>query len=251
MTNARAARSAREKAAAMQAEAAKREARRRNILVALSAVVAVAVIVGAAFLIRAAQQEGEDAASPGSSVAPRNITNNAVVEGQSSAPVTLTVYEDFQCPACAAFEQLNAEQIAGWVKDGTVKVEYRIISILDHQSSDEYSTRSANAAAAVTDLAPAGFTTFHASLFAEQPAEGGPGLPDDRLVELAVAAGAVEADVRPAIEDRKFAGWVKTVTDEATNGGLKGTPTVKVNGEELQDYAAETVKKAVEEAAKG
>lgn len=249
MTNARASRTAREKAAAMQAEAARKEARRKSLLVALAAGLAVAVIIGVSVLIKVASDNSNEASPDGGSSTPRNITNNAFVVGDSAAPVTLTIYEDFQCPACQAFEQLNADQIQGWVDAGTVKVEYRTVAILDHQSTDDYSTRSANAAAAVIDVAPTAFEAFHTALFANQPAEGGPGLTDDKLIELAVAAGAPEADVRTAVTDLAFAGWVESATKEATEGGLQGTPTLKVNGEEVKDYAPETVKKAVEAAA--
>ncbi len=255
MVNARQAKSAREKAAAMQAEMARKEARRRTLFISLAVMAAIAVVVAAGVIIRLAQDE--NAAAQGGDQVPSNFVRSGedgpwgFTVGQADAPVTLVAYEDFQCPACKSFEELNAEQIDGWIADGTVKVEYRPISILDRASPDEYATRAMNAAAAVVDTKPEAFPAYHKALYENQTQEGSPGLTDDKLVELAVAAGAVEAEVRPLIEDRAFGQWVADQTEAATADGVQGTPTLRVNGETLENFAPETVKAAVEKATAG
>lgn len=248
MTNARQARTAREKSAALQAEAAAKARQRRVVVVAATVISAIVVIVGASVLIRAAQQESEQKAAVNT---PANITDGAFVDGEASAPVTIRVYSDFLCPVCRQFEEQNAGQIAAWVAEGKVKVEYKPIAILDRLSSDEYPTRAASAAFAVADAAPSSWVAFHKLLFENQPAENGPGLTDDQLVELAVRAGAEEAAVRPNIESQKFAGFARKQTEAATSGPDKvtGTPTVLVNGELLKNWSADQVKAAVEAAA--
>lgn len=247
MTNARQARSAREKSAAMQAEAAKQAARQRTILVAFAVIGALILVAGAAVVIRTAQQSAEEKAAVDT---PANMTDNAFVVGEATAPVTLRVYEDFQCPVCAQFEQTNREQIAAWVADGTVKIEYKPISILDRTSPDQYSTRAAAAAAAVANSAPDAWVAFHTALFDNQPTEGDPGLTAEKMTELAVAAGADEATVGPDIEGVTFSGFVTRATEEATSGDDKvtGTPTVIVNGENVDDWSAAGLKAAVEAA---
>jgi protein-disulfide isomerase len=247
MTNAQKSRQTREKVAAMRAEAARREARARNTRIVVVVAAVLAVLVAAGIIIQAARHEQQAASSP-----PRNTTGGSgIVVGNAAAPVTVMFYEDFLCPVCKQAHQANDAQLDQWVKDGTVKVQYQPIAFLDRSSTDEYSTRALNAAAAVIDLHPAGFEQFQQSLYDSQPAEGGPGLTDDQLIQFAVAAGAPKDQVSTDVRTRRFAGWVKDVTDESSRRGISATPTIKVNGTTLKDWTPEQLKAAVEAAAKG
>jgi protein-disulfide isomerase len=248
MTNARQARTAREKSAALQAEAAQSASRRRVLGIAGAVIAAIIVIVGATVLIRTAQQEAEVATAVAT---PANTTDGAFIDGQATAPVTIRIYADYICPYCAKFESDNQAQISAWVADGTAKVEYKPIALLDQASTDGYSTRATNAAWVVADTTPSAFAKYHTLLFQQQPKEGGPGLTDDQLVQLAVQAGAPEATVRPGIEAKKFAGFVTKTSKDATSGPDKvtGTPTVMVNGEIVKDWTPAKFKETVEAAA--
>jgi protein-disulfide isomerase len=245
MTNARTARTTREKAAALRAEQARRDARRRSMIVTGAVAAVLALVVAGFVLVQALQR---DAGSRTAAATPSTGADGSVVVGRADAPVTLAVYEDFQCPACKAFEDANHDQLSRWIDDGTVKVEYRPIAFLDRASTDDYSTRALNAAATVLDLAPDGYRSFHDALYAEQPAEGGPGLSDDRLVELAVAAGAPRAEARAAIEGLNYGPWVASVTERASKDGVNSTPTVVVNGTTVADRSPAGLAAAVQAA---
>ena len=132
-----------------------------------------------------------------------------------------------------------------------MKVEYHPIAFLDRSSTDDYSTRALNAAATVLDLAPQGFAKFHAALYAEQPAEGGAGLSDARLLELAVAAGAPDARARAAIDGLTYRSWTAKVTEAASKDGVDQTPTVTVNGKAVADHSPAAIAAAVQAALKG
>lgn len=174
------------------------------------------------------------------------VVDGGVVTGESSAPVTVTVYADYLCPFCARFEG----EVSPWLDEqreaGEVAVDYRPISILDNASSTRYSTRAANAAACVADTSPDSFADVNVALFAAQPPEGGPGLPDEDLVRIAEDAGAT--DVEACVADRTFTDWVATVTDQASRDGVTSTPTVLVDGEPVE-ASLEAVQAAVEAAA--
>jgi protein-disulfide isomerase len=244
MTNARTARSTREKAAALRAEAARREARRRSILVTGVVAAVLAAVVGVFVLVTTLQRE----AGTSGTATPANAAAGSVAVGRADAPVTVVAYEDFQCPACKSFEDANGDQLARWVADGSVRVEYRPIAFLDRASTDDYSTRALNAAATVLDLAPGGFRQFHDALFAEQPAEGGPGLTDARLLELAVAAGAPREQAEAAIDGLRYESWTAKVTEDASKAGVNSTPTVIVDGTTLADHSPAAVAAAVRSA---
>ena len=75
------------------------------------------------------------------------------------------------------------------MKAGDVSVEYRVLPFL--AGIDDYSPRSANAFAVVLDASgPEVAKKFHDLLFANQPPEGGDGLPDEQLITYANQAGA-------------------------------------------------------------
>ena len=233
---------------AAEQEAERLRSRKRTQLIAgvtVAAVVVAALLV--AVLVQSARTDTDDAVAPANTAAGTARTGFAV--GPADAPVTVDVYEDYLCPACRAFEEDAAETLDQLVAAGEVQVRYRPVAILDRLSDDEYSTRSASAAAVVADVAGVdAFRSFSASLFDRQPAEGGPGLSDDELVELAAQAGADGEEVATRIRERRFGDWVAAATDRASRDGLTGTPWILVDGEPLPAPPAQALTDAVEAA---
>jgi protein-disulfide isomerase len=246
MTSGKATRDSREaKAAARRAAAARAEARRKNTIRIAVAVVVVLVVVGFGALIQA--QRGSSDAVGTSPSGTTGAANQSVVVGVSKAPVTVTVYEDFQCPVCRQFESESGATLDTFVKAETARVEYRPMAFLDSASSTSYSTRALNAAACVVNRSPSSFEAFHDLLFENQPPENSAGLDDARLIALAHQVGA--PDVSSCIKNQGFRGWTKRVTDQASKDGVNGTPTVKVNGTVLEDWSPKGLTAAIQAAA--
>src|SRR5204863_10129589 len=103
--------------------------------------------------------------------------------------VVVDMYEDFQCPNCRDFEAADGATLKTWQQAGIVRLVYHPVAFLDQASSTHYSTRALDAAASVEDSSPDAFQAFHDLLYANQPAEGGAGLPDSTLARLAAQAG--------------------------------------------------------------
>ena len=203
--------------------------------------VALVALVGAGIGVQAARIP-----APTGAVPPGVTLADGVTVGRVTAPVTLDVWEDPQCPVCADFEEQVGPTVEKWVDAGTVKVRYHVISFLDRASTTDYSSRAANALYAAAAVSPAAFADYHRTLFAEQPAEGSAGLTDDRLAELAgsAGAGAAEADIRAGT----YANYVTRATEQSSKDGVTGTPTVKVNGEPVAQPTLAAVTAAVEAA---
>lgn len=145
-------------------------------------------------------------------------------------PVRVVLFEDLQCPACKQFEEVYGAHLEELRNSGDITVEYRIISILDHVSSTNYASRAANAAACVVDQSPENYPAFLDTMYANQPPEdGGPGLSNDELVDLAEEVGA--PDLSDCIEGDKFRPAVQLQTQRAGIYGVSGTPTAFVGGE--------------------
>jgi protein-disulfide isomerase len=184
---------------------------------------------------------------------PANTVDGTVISvGSAGAPVTVDLYEDFQCPNCKAFEDASGSTLAQLVADGTVQAHYHGMAFLDTNANQQYSTRALNAAAVVVATAgPDTFQTFHNLLFANQPAEGGSGLSDDQLVQYAARAGAQGSSVGQDIRGLTYGDWVKTATDQASQDGVTGTPTVHVDGKTLGDLSPAGLTAAVQAAQAG
>jgi protein-disulfide isomerase len=229
---------------AAEAAAAAAAARRRRTVVAsvVAAVVLVAVLVAVVLVQTHRTSTSADAA------APANTSGNGYVftVGQADAPVTVDLYEDFQCPNCKALEDSTGSTIDDLVTAGTARVRYHGMAFLDTDANDDYSTRALNAAAVVADTAGTGaYQRFHDLLFAHQPAEGGSGLTDDQLVAYAQQAGATDASVAVDIRDLVYGEWVKGAEDQASKDGVTGTPTVLVDGDRLDDLSPSGLTAAV------
>jgi protein-disulfide isomerase len=221
-------------AAKRAAEAAARAAeqrRRRAVLGAVvAAVVLVVVLVGVVVVQTRRTSTATDAA------APANTVDNGYVfaVGSADAPVTIDLYEDFQCPNCKALEDAAGSTIEGLVADGTAQVHYHGMAFLDTDENGDYSTRALNAAAVVADTAGTdAYEKFHDLLFANQPAEGGAGLTDDQLIDYATQAGATAQDVGVDVRNLVYGQWVKAAENQASKDGVTGTPTVFVDGKQL------------------
>jgi protein-disulfide isomerase len=225
-------------AARRAAEAAARRAadrRRRSVVGGVVAAVLLVVVLVVVVVVQTHRTS-----TPADAAAPAGTSGNGYVfaVGSADAPVTVDLYEDFQCPNCKAFEDSTGSTIDDLVTAGTVQVRYHGMAFLDTDANDDYSTRALNAAAVVADTAGTeAYQRFHDLLFAHQPAEGGSGLTDDQLVAYAQQAGATGADVAVDIRDLVFGAWVKGAEDQASKDGVTGTPTVLVDGAPLTDLS--------------
>jgi protein-disulfide isomerase len=241
---------AREKARLMREQAERKAKRQRVLIVTVTVVAVLALVLGVGAVVRNATSGGGGGGATLTSP-PQNVgSKGEVTVGNANAPVTVSVYLDYQCPACKAFEDANAGLLDEYVKGENVKVEYHPVSILDRFSSGtQYSTRSASAAFCVAEGAPQAFAEFSKQMFANQPQEGGTGLPDDKIASIATLAGAPES-VGTCITDGKYKKLAADATEQASKDGLQGTPWVKVQGEEVQDWGQEQMQARIDAALK-
>ncbi|MGY1623083.1 DsbA family protein [Geodermatophilus sp. SYSU D00965] len=214
-----------------------------------------AVLVAVALVVVVVVQEARTSAPANAAVPAGTVDDGTgIAVGAASAPVTVDVYEDFQCPVCASFEATNGATLDRLVQDGTVRLVHHPIAFLDRASTTDYSTRALDAASVVLDRAGVeAFVRFSDLLFTAQPPEGGAGLTDDRLVDLAAQAGASGQAVEEGIRDRAFADWTRQVTDAAGRAGVAATPTVLVDGTPVANsrLTPAGISAAVEAAARG
>jgi protein-disulfide isomerase len=248
VTNATTARTAREKAAQLRAEA-QRASRRRRSRIVTAVVAAVVLVVGGVVAVQKARHDSTVAAAAQPSGVPRNLLPDGGIAGvfagaaalpAGKQPVTVVLWEDLQCPACRAFEAAQHQTLERWAKQGVVRIVYKPVAFLDRASTTQYSTRALIAAAAVADSAPAAFPAFHDLLYAHQPEEGSAGLTDDQLAAYAAQAGAPRDAVASALASRRYQGWAVQRTEDFSTH-FTSTPTVLVEGAVLPSDDPQTV----------
>ncbi|GAB2646546.1 DsbA family protein [Nocardia goodfellowii] len=162
-----------------------------------------------------------------------SLTDNGSIRiGKPEAKTTVRVVADLQCPACQGFEAQYKDLLEKNVADGKIAVEYNIISFLDKASGTEYSTRAANASYCVAEADPAKYQTWLSAMFTAQPPEGAGGLTNDQIIAISKQAGYGD-DVASCINDQKYSKYVKLKTEEAFDSGVQQTPTVFVDGKQV------------------
>ena len=159
---------ARARAEQMRLDAARKARRQRALIVGVTAAVVVALVVGVGIAVqRSRSQAALDAAGPAGLSA-----NGGLVLGADDAPVTVTTYVDFMCPACKAVRDRERSAAGRTPREGEVKVEYVPVAILDRFSQGtRYSTRSAGAAYCVVESDPDLMPSVHLG-HVREPARG-------------------------------------------------------------------------------
>jgi protein-disulfide isomerase len=242
-------------------ESEKAREKRRRLLIVSAAVVGVlglAAVVGVIAANAGKKKDGDSDAGP--LLAPAGVQGKdqlAIPVGASDAPSTLTVWEDFRCPACAAFENTLRDTIHELEQAGKLKIEYHLATIIDGNMGGSGSLHAANAAACAQDVGK--FAPYHDVLYQNQPPETDDAFAQNsRLIELAGKVDGLDTpEFRSCVEDGKHNSWVTKSNTAFKNGGFRGTPTVLLNGESVfpqkgsEQISVANFKKWVEEANKG
>ena len=248
-------RGAREKLAAEREKQRSRDKRRRALIVGASVVcvLGLAAVIGVV-AANAGKDDGSESAGP--VVAPSGAQGKdglAIPVGKESAKSTLTVWEDFRCPACKAFELAYRDTIHQLTDAGQLKVEYHLATIIDGNMGGTGSRKAANAAACAQDAGK--FPAYHDVLFDNQPPETDDAFADeDKLLDLAGKVDGLDTTLfQECVKNGKHNSWVEKSNKAFQNGGFSGTPTVLLDGKNIYQDRSMTparLKQMVEDANK-
>lgn len=157
----------------------------------------------------------------------------APARGAPDAPVTITLFDDFQCPYCAQLAPTIAQVLELYPEQ--VKLVFRNFPLNIHPFA-----RPA-ALAALAAERQGKFWEFHDQLFANYNR-----LDEARIAEI---AGGLQLDLARWEADRADPALVARLEAdqrEAERVGLRGTPAVFVNGRLLQDRSLESFRRLIE-----
>lgn len=221
---------------------AKRDKAKRQVIVAASVVAVLAAAGGIGYaVVQANKPTGWDAARNKPLVKPGNTTGadgTTVVIGKSTAQKTLTIYEDPRCPICADFEQKVGPTVKKDVDDGKFKLHYVGATFLDKNLPGVGSKNALSALGAALNVSPEAFLEYKAAMYSTKwhPNETDDKFKDDSyLIQIADTVPALKGnaafqkDVKNGTYDR----WALEEAKIFDKDGIKGTPTLKMDGKTL------------------
>ena len=184
---------------------------------------------------------------PGVAEADGSVTFGAsLTPGTSNdgAPV-LDVFFDYSCHFCAAFDTLHTKEITTLLRDGRITLALRPCKILGQNWTDIVM----NGMGLVLDQQPDTALDFHNaafSLFSEiYNSQDGNRLTVDELASTAKSTGVSGSIVdafNKTVKDNSYGTWTETGTGTFKDKGLQSTPTVLLDGTQLdlQTLSTET-----------
>lgn len=198
--------------------------RRQRILLILGIVVA-ALVIAAVLIVPSLLPVGEiQTVDPH----PRPMEDGRAM-GDPNAPVTIEVYEDFQCPACRDFTEQNEPQIVdSYVSTGDVYYIFRHYPFLDSQAARKESHQAANASMCAAEQNQ--FWHYHDTLFANWNGENQGAFSNNRLEAFAEAVGLEMNDFNTCFGQNRYQDEIDADKASGDGAGVTGTPSVFVNG---------------------
>jgi len=154
--------------------------------------------------------------------------------GPENAPVTLVLFSDFQCPYCAKIDPELMNLLDEFPEE--LKIVYKNFPIRGHQFA---------VPAALSALAAAKqgkFWPFHDELFAAAKLD---------MPAIDAIARKLKLDMKKFVTDRNSEEVRKQLQrdfNEARKAGVRGTPTLFINGRRVRDRSMASLKKLIREA---
>ena len=231
---------ARQRAALAKVEAEYRYARNRRMTVYGSTFGIVLLAVVLAIVVNQAMVPSAPPLAPTAAVSDTtggvaSADAMAIPIGEASAPVKLTVYEDFRCSACDSYEKSYESAYKALVKAGTVELLIHPVDLIDNVDGGSGSLNAGNAAACAQNAGK--FEDYHDVLYANQPAES-----DDEFASASTlisyakqVSGLDTSSFEACVNSGKYDSWIKqNYRDlEQIDGNSTATPTLLANGTKL------------------
>ena len=161
-------------------------------------------------------------------------TAGAPAKGAATAPVTIVMFTDFQCSACARVHPVLAQVL----KTNAAKTRF-VVRNYPLENTHERAFRAAQAAQAAN--AQNKFFEYIEFLYQNQNS-----LDDASLKKYAVQIGLNPKQFETDLNGGKFDAAIRRDQAEGDQLGVRATPTIFVNGVVVNDLSGEGLQKAIE-----
>lgn len=153
-----------------------------------------------------------------------------VFNGDLKGVPVLDLYEDFQCPSCARFEGTQGQYLESLIADKKATVVFHTLSFIGTES-----IIAANAGACSADEGK--FLALHKMLYQTQPQENSGAWTTEALIAAGGSVGIKSKAYKDCVTNGTYADWVTNVQASAAKADVNSTPTVFINGKQLDRNA--------------
>jgi len=144
-----------------------------------------------------------------------------------TATPTIDVWVDYQCPACRTFEVLNGGYINEIIAQKKAKVVFHPLTFIGAES-----IIAANAAACAADENK--FVDMNLALFQNQAGSENSGKwQGDVMLAIGESIGIKSESFKQCVREGNYVKWTRNVTDASASKNVNSTPTIRINGKDL------------------
>ena len=150
--------------------------------------------------------------------------NGSAITFNAGLPKVIDIWEDPQCPVCKSFEDSIGEYVNTLIREKQAAVRFHVLSFLGDES-----VRAANAAFCAADQGQ--YLDFHTAIYAVQSQSENSGFwSNETLVSIGKKIGITSTDFADCVTNGQKVDLVQANFDSMSKYGVKGTPTVFING---------------------
>lgn len=214
----------------------RRRERQRKRLITTAAIAGAALVVAALLIYPSLRPIGEIV-----TITPRaHPMAEGAAMGDPNAPVTLEEFSDFQCPACRSWYQtVEPLIIENYVASGQVRFVYRNFPFIGPESF-----QAANASMCAAEQGR--FWDYHDMLFANQTGENIGAFTTRRLTAFAETLGLDVDAFNECLRSNRYQEEINQDLARGRNAGVRGTPTIMLNGRIMQSSSYEFLQQQIE-----
>jgi protein-disulfide isomerase len=153
--------------------------------------------------------------------------------GPPGAKALVQEFGDFRCPVCDEFyRSIEPQLLKDYVATGKIRYEFHHYLVIDQLQGGVESRRAAEASECANEQGR--FWDYHNMLYANQyPETTSGGFADNRLKAFATALGLDSQKFNACFDAHKYSAAVDADIALGTSMGVQGTPTVFINGSQL------------------
>lgn len=175
---------------------------------------------------------------------------NQPMLGNPDANVTVVEFGDYRCPVCKQFDtQVFPRLKQNYIETGKIKLYFVNYAFLDQHFTGQTSTRAAVAAECVYNQDEEQFWNFHKAIYDNQGPERQDWATRDFLMQIArdSTEGLDYDRLKACISNQETLERVQKDRRIGSNVGVTGTPSVYVNGDQIQNWHYESLSAAIEQ----
>ncbi len=186
--------------------------------------------------------------------APKSIPANIVVSaadtagfrgyllGSDTAPVEITEFGDYQCPACGQFEQMQFPTVrAQLVETGRIRWRYMDFPL---DNIHQWARLAAHAAACADEQGH--YWPMHELLFRNQAVWSNDSRAGSLFRDYAGQVGVDLGQYDGCMNDIKYAGRIQAMAEQGIRTGVNATPTLLIGGRLYNYIGSDQIKALVD-----